>query len=464
MSRALRGLASAKASYLVIGVLAAAVRLALVFRAPAFIIGDSENYFLPGYQLAREIGFDLDLRRVPGYPLFIALVVDWVAEDLSALVLVQHALGVGTCVAAAWVARRSFGALAGWVAGLAAALSAPLLVAEQYVMAEALFVPALMAVVVVAVWALERPSGGRMAIVGGAIGLACLIRPVGLAAAVALGLVIVLDQRRLAPIVRLGVCAVAGLLVVMLPWMARNAIVHGAFSTDGNPGQTLVGRTMRHDTGFEFIDAADPDPARRRAREIMQAGRGGFVSPVRERIKRELGLDDLAANRLMRDLAVDALRRQPDHYVIGTLANLGRLAVGRPERAATHWATRREARNREEWESHIEIRHLLGPPSPIQERQYHEAELITSLFQPATLGPTVALLALLGVLFAVRTPRRSTAMLLGLTAFGLLFGAVAMVAPLARYRYPAEPILYILAAGGLAGALQAANAVIGRRR
>src|ERR687884_514004 len=59
----------------VVGAVALAVRLAFLFRAPVFIIGDSENYFWPGYQLARGIGFDLELRRTPVYPVFIAFVV-----------------------------------------------------------------------------------------------------------------------------------------------------------------------------------------------------------------------------------------------------------------------------------------------------------------------------------------------------------------------------------------------------
>src|SRR3954463_9716455 len=87
----------------VVGVVALAWRLAFLFRAPVFIIGDSENYFWPGYELAREIGFDLELRRTPAYPLFIAFVVREIGEDLSALALAQHVLGVGTALLAAWL-------------------------------------------------------------------------------------------------------------------------------------------------------------------------------------------------------------------------------------------------------------------------------------------------------------------------------------------------------------------------
>src|SRR5688572_32341043 len=94
----------------IVGLAALALRLAFLFRAPVFIIGDSENYFWPGYQLAREVGFDLDLRRTPGYRLFIVFVVRGVGEDLAALALVQHLLGVVTCLLVAGLGIRFWGA------------------------------------------------------------------------------------------------------------------------------------------------------------------------------------------------------------------------------------------------------------------------------------------------------------------------------------------------------------------
>lgn len=432
-----------------VGLLALAVRLALLFRAPAFVIADSDNYFLPGYQLARGTGFELDLRRTPGYPLFVALVVGRVGEDLAALLLAQHLLGVGTSLLAARLGLRLFGPWTALLAGLLTAWAAPLLVAEHYVMAEALFIPLCMLAVVALCRAVERPERWALLVGGLLIGVATLVRPVGLVLAVALGLTLLVRERHLGRAVVRGLPALAGLALVLLPWMARNWAVHGSFSAEGNAGQTLVGRTMRHDRGFAFENPDDPDPARQRARAIMRQGRGGFVSPVRERIKRELGLGDVEANRLMRDLAWEAILRQPGYYLSGTASGFLRLAQGLPERPREHWATRRDASNREEWEGHQEIRHLLGPPTPVQEQQYAEAEALLSLYQPARLGPTLPILALVGLAALLRGAHRAVGAFLGLITIGILVASVALVAPLPRYRYPVEPLVGLLAAGGL---------------
>ncbi len=443
-------------------------RLALLLRAPAFVIADSDNYYLPGYQLARGLGFELDLRRTPGYPLFVALTVGGLGEDLSGLLLVQHLLGVAVCLATAWLGLRLFGAWAGLGVGLLTAVAAPLLVAEHYVMAEALFIPLFLVAVLSLCHALTMPEPLRTRFqpalfVGGAlIGVAALTRPVALVLAVALAAALLVRERSLRRAGQLGLSALAGLALVMLPWMARNWAVHGSFSAEGNAGQTLVGRAMRHDRGFAFDNPDDPDPTRSRAREIMRQGRGQFVSPVRERIKRELNLTDAEAQRLMRDLAAEAIRREPGHYLVGTLANFARLASGIPERPREHWATRREERNREEWESHPEIRHLLGPPTPIQEAQYAETVALLTMYQPAWLGPILPVLALVGLVGLLARRRRAEATLLGLTVLGILFLSVALVAPLARYRYPAEPLLALLAAGGLSTLVTALRAAIAR--
>ena len=68
---------------------------------------------------------DLELRRTPVYPLFIAFVVRQVGEDLAALALTQHLLGVATSVVVAALGIRYWGGWTGLLAGLLVALDVP---------------------------------------------------------------------------------------------------------------------------------------------------------------------------------------------------------------------------------------------------------------------------------------------------------------------------------------------------
>ena len=156
----------------------------------------------------------------------------------------------------------------------------------------------------------------------------------------------------------------------------------------------------------------------------------------------------------MRDLALEAIVREPGYYLLGTARDFGRLAQGTPERYRDHWQTRKDNGSREEWEANEDIRHLLGPPTPLQESQYAQAEALITLFQPARLGPTDPAAGAGGRGGAGargREPRRE-ARRRGLpgagggraAAGGGRAGGAARALPL-----PREPLLALLAAGGL---------------
>src|SRR5215203_4443738 len=349
-----------------------AIRLAFTGRAPAFLIGDSENYFLPGFQLAFGTGFDLELRRTPLYPLFLTGAILLVGEDLQGIVTVQHLLGVATCALTYLVGRYAFDRTVGLIAGVLTALSGTAIIGEHTIMAEVLFTPLLMGHLAVLLVAVRRRSLLLTVIAGLILGLAAMARPVGLTWIAALPFALVLATRSLADTVRMSVTTIVGLAIVALPWMTRNYLEHGSFSTDGSAGQTLVGRTLRHDSGFTFYDPSwvpEPDSAQERTRKIMQdwVGRATFLTPVRRRVQQDLNVSEAEASRFMQREAVAALTRQPGYYVQSTLTSFGKLMLGVPERPRDAWATRREARNREEWEALPEIRHLMGPPSLIQD-------------------------------------------------------------------------------------------------
>jgi hypothetical protein len=433
---------------------AVVLRGAFLLRAPVFLIADSENYFLPGFQLAHGLGFDLEARRTPLYPGFIAAVVGLIGQDLAGLALAQHLLGLVTVGLTYALGRATFGRLAAVLASLLVALNGSLLISEHTVTTETLFITLLTLAGLVGVLALRGGPWWLYPLAGAVLGLAALTRPVALGLVPGLPLTLLLQR----PPARawLSRCALYGLGValVLLPWMIRNYLTLQVFSTEGALGQTLVGRTVRHD-GFVFVDpnaAPDPDGRRQRARELMQeaADRRSFITPLRRRLMQEQGLTELQANQLMRDLAVEAILRQPGYYLIGTARFFVGLASGETERLRDSWQSRRDADAREEWESHPEIAGLLGPPTELQERQFAAANRLATIFQPGRFGPPILALCAVGLVATlVARDRRHPALLLALWAIALLLVGVAFVGPVLRYRYPAEPFLAVLAAGGL---------------
>jgi hypothetical protein len=288
-----------------------------------------------------------------------------------------------------------------------------------------------------------------------------MARPIGLGLAPLFPLALVAQRPSWTGWSRLTLLYALGLAVVLAPWLGRNYLVLGGYSGEGAVGTTLVGRTVRHD-GFTFVDPVAPaltaNPSgteaerRQRARELMQeaASKGSFITPLRRRLMQELGLTELQANQLMRDLAIEAILRQPGYYALSSARFFGQLALGWPERVREAWQSRRDAESREEWESHPEIAPLLGPPRPIQERQLPAAERLAGLYQPGRYGALVLALFALGALAAlVGPPARRAALLPALFALALIGVGVAFVGPVLRYRDPAEPFLAVLAAGGL---------------
>jgi hypothetical protein len=123
--------------------------------------------------------------------------------------------------------------------------------------------------------------------------------------------------------------------------------------------------------------------------------------------------------------------------------------MGDVERFSFHWNTRVEGELREAWQSRPSIAHALTPPSESQRRERPVAEWIVNIFQPARyrilLGGLIVVALIAG---AIRSAYRPT-LLLGLVVLALVVPAAAAVGYLPRYRYPGDPLLAVLAAGGV---------------
>jgi hypothetical protein len=431
---------------------ALAIRAAFAFRVPVFLLRDSIGYFLPAWDILNGYGFDLSIRRTPVYPAFLSTAMAMLGEDLVAIAFAQHLLGIGNAVLVYVLGKMTVGRVAGLIAAMITALNGALIIAEHYLMPEALLVFLLLLTFVVFVGAIR--SGRRPAFVatGLLLGLTLLCKPVAQVLIPVLPLVLVVTygsvRRAVLPSLMIG----AGLMAVVVPWMARNAAVHGTVTTAGALGQTLVARTAKHDTGFRWYDERHADTYERRegiARQLVQNGIRQRLSDgvIYRRVQDRFGMTDAEINQFMRELSTVVILEQPVHYLRGTARMTWELLAGEPEKLSTDWKTQNARLSREEWDERVE--HLLSRASTAQRNELDNASAIVALVQPPAWGPLMPILFLLGTLLFIATPRLRVALLLSLSVLALLLTCAALDGPVVRYRYPADPLIALVGAGAI---------------
>ena len=456
---------------------AVAIRVAFSPLVPVFLHGDSYQYYRPAAGLITGEGFPLPLKRPPLYPVFMALVGWSLDEDLRALALVQHLLGVGTAALTFGVGRLAAGRGAGLVGGLAAALSGGLLIYERYVLTEALFAFLLTLGVLLFLVGLRR--GGIWWWVGSglAVGLATLTRVHAqvllLLAPVAMALV----YRRWCPPVRGTLVACVAAACVLVPWMARNQVVHGDFTVAARSGQSLIYQTLVHHPGkFVFYDPANPpqdsDPKMERARKfIQQRNEEKTRNPsanvlgitIHAWLMRNLDLTEAQANRIMRDVALDAIRARPLTYAGVVLEEIGHVFFGTPERLSAHLTAHRRLLADGDNPPPRRLRAMIEPVTG-QEPPPALAERLVQIYQSSALGPLVPSLAAVGLLAAMLVPGWRLALVPGLTVVALHGVGAAVVGFSERYRQPPDPLLHVVAFVGVLFLLRLAVPLLARAR
>ncbi len=227
---------------------------------------DDADYLRRGLELARRTSaggpvaaIDGWLREGPKPPWLVGWIAAWALvlgrSTLDPLLITTTALPFGMlAVATAIVARRLGGSLAGVLAVLALAVSPCLLALGGKVMVETFLGLWVLLAIVAASALLARPTRGRAALLGAAIGLAALTKlTVVLLLAVPLIAVAVWlarpgddsrTRRRALTIAAIVALALAG------PWYARNArpaVEFGAFSARHNlvTGAAVTPRSQR---------------------------------------------------------------------------------------------------------------------------------------------------------------------------------------------------------------------------
>ncbi len=178
------------------------------------------------------------------------------------------------------------------------------------------------------------------------------------------------------------------------------------------------------------------------------------------RVRDELGLSQAQTSALLRDLAIDVIRQRPGYYAATTADMAWKLFQGVNERLRGNWRERTTRNWDTRWDPRLAA--LLDPELPAEGPAYERADALTSAFQPWRWRTPIAWLFGVGVLAALLVPRWRSGLLPAATALALVVAAAALDGLVWRFRYPADPLIAVVAAGGLVGLL--ALAVEGARR
>jgi 4-amino-4-deoxy-L-arabinose transferase-like glycosyltransferase len=433
---------------------ALSLRSAFAFRVPAFVTKDSIEYVEPALALVDGGQFALAQRRTPVYPIVMAGSVALFGRDLLAITFAQHLLGVMTAMFTYGIGRLTFGPAAGLLAGLGAALSSPLLIYEHYLITESVFTFFLILSMLLLVAGLRTHRMAYLAAGGLALGVAALTRPVGQAVLVALPVAALFVFRRWRP--SIAAVAVAGgcFALLVVPWAIRNQVVYGTAGA-ASTGRFLISRSVKHERNFVFYEkevGAYPgeDPRRTRARQIAQEVTDKRPEPgqVFQRIRDNLGLTEAQTDAMLRDIALEAIMRDPMLWVSGTVEMFYELLKGAPKEEEVHWhqEVHEQPRVANQWGR---FDYLLEAPPPAHVNEAADAEALAKIFRPSRVAWWIVGLSVVGLLAALVGPACRPAMLPFLVSFVLIAVSAMLVGDVPRYRYPVDPLMYVMAAGGL---------------
>ncbi len=438
---------------LVVVLVALALRAAFAFRVPVFVTKDSLEYVEPALSLLSGGPLVLAQRRTPVYPLFVAGAFGIFGQDLLGITLAQHLLGVGTAALTYVIGRLTFGRAAGLIAGSLAALSGPLLIYEHYLITESVFAFVLVAAIALFVAGLRTRRGWLLAAGGLALGLAALTRPVGQAILLVLPFAFFACLGSWRPTARACALAIGCFALVVIPWTVRNQVLYGTAGA-ASIGRFLMSRSVKHERNFVFYDpavGAYPGEAleRTRARQIAQDVTNKRPEPgqVFQRVRDELRLTEAQTDAMLKDIALETILGAPMLWLHGTWEMFFSLIEGAPKEESVRWhqGVHEQPRVANQWG---QLAFLLGPPTPSQEREQETAERLAKLFRPSQHAWTLAALFLAGAAAAARSAPLRPALVPALAVLVLLAASAALVGDVPRYRYPIDPFIYVMAAGG----------------
>jgi 4-amino-4-deoxy-L-arabinose transferase-like glycosyltransferase len=322
-------------------------------RSPVF---DAQAYATIARNLDQDRGFTLGQTATqpadnysPGLPLLAAGVYKLSGGAHKRLARIVLALiGSLSVLFAYLIGRRLSSPGAGLVGAAAVAIYPALLEYQGMLMSEPLAAALLSGSVLAMLWAAERPQRAAWLLPGALLGATAMVRPEYLAVSFLLAIVVFARHARADWRRSLAQAAIllAGVVVIVAPWTARNAIALDRFipiSTGG--GQVLFAGTYLPSDG-------DPE---RVGEEVLQrhpelAGRLG-AGPRLEQILAAFAAErypnlesDKALSRMGREQLWDDISEHPIEYAGFVAAKVGRIwshgprdVMREPLWEALHW-------------------------------------------------------------------------------------------------------------------------------
>jgi hypothetical protein len=225
-----------------VGLLALGLRVGWVLthsRGSGELVADALQYHAYAVHLVQD-GRYVDekgdrLFRMPGYPVFLALVYALFGPSVAAAQLAQALLGALACLGLYAAARRLYGEEWGLLCGLAAAVYRGLISSCTYLLTESVVSSLLCLFLWLWYCGTAWSRTTQSLAVAGSLAAACIIRPDLGPFILAAGFFLPWFERRFSR--RHALLWIPVFLLLFAPWVARNALVFGEVMVSGTQGQ-----------------------------------------------------------------------------------------------------------------------------------------------------------------------------------------------------------------------------------
>jgi len=431
-----------------IGIVAGAVRSMMLFRAPVFVIGDSGEYLEASRDILEHFQFtSLGTIHPPIYPLVLAGISLLFGPDYLPIVLLQHTLGLCSCIVLFRLARYYVPPFLAACIALIHACNGYTLIMEHGIYTEAIFTPLLIYSVYLLFYSFVTQERWVTFVAGILSGALILTRLVAQPLIPIFLLAIASAHHSRSWMRILARCAlyVSGILICYAPWALHNLQTSSQTGLQSGIGiGAILPRMWEEDLPYVWANPDHRDAEIRRVLTIFQEQKNtnASIGQLWRRVEEEYPV--AKSSELMLSASIDVLYRNRELFIDRTWFRMKRIWHGGFAQETVH----------ELYGSQT----ILGMESTIFEIQNNNnfdiekngniANNITNIIRIERLPDWLTItLTILGVLPHLSHRAQLWRALPAILAVTLLFAAV-MNADRARYRHPAEPFLVIAYAMG----------------